>query len=112
MIRLVLILCLLPLTLRAATASWYGEEHRGDPRADGKPFDPDSLICASRVYPRGTILEIRHGRRRVIVIVADYGPAKWVKGVDIDLSRRAFELLAPLGQGRITVEIHVLKPAP
>jgi rare lipoprotein A len=108
---LIVAFLLVPLVLIGAIASWYGEEHRGHIRADGRPFDPDSLSAASWNYPLGTVLEVQHESRRVFVVVNDRGPARWVSGVDIDLSRRAFEMLAPLSLGRIPVTITIVKPA-
>jgi rare lipoprotein A len=89
---------------RGETASWYGEWHRGRPMANGQPFDPDKFICASRRYPMGTRLLVRSGYWSVVVVVTDYGPARWTKR-DIDLSRAAFRRLAGLEIGLLDVSI-------
>ena len=81
-------------------ATWYA---KGLPR-------PDALTAASTKHPRGTKLRVYHGPRSVVVVVNDYGPERWT-GVDIDLSRGAFMVLAPLQKGRINVRIEVLHEA-
>src|SRR5437868_1428096 len=68
-----------------ATASWYGEDHRGRLMANGQRFNPDRLTCASWNYPFGTELRVTHGQRTVTVIVTDRGPALDLHR-DIDLS--------------------------
>lgn len=88
-------------------ASWYGEEHRGRTMANGRPFNPDALTCASWFYPLGTVVEVKHGRRLVYVCVTDRGPRADLvaAGRVIDLSRRAFELLGDINVGLVPVEI-------
>jgi len=54
------------------------------------------LLVAHRTLHKGTRLRVEHGDRSVIVIVCDTGPAKWT-GRDLDLSERAFRVLASRG---------------
>lgn len=89
-------------------ASWYGEEHRGKPMANGRPFNPDVASCASYDYPLGTVLRVKHGAANVIVTVTDRGPNKRL-GRKLDLSRAAFTSLAAPGSGLITVQVEVVK---
>jgi len=105
-----------PPIVRAARASFYGEEYRGRPMAwKGLPFDPGALTCASWFYPFGTVLEVRSGGRTVHVAVTDRGPA-WElvrQGIVLDLSERAFALLSPdrthpLRPGPIPVSLRVI----
>lgn len=93
--------------VQRGAASWYGEEHRGRPMADGRPFNPDALTCASWYFPLGTVLHVRHARRSVYVVVTDRGPQRDLvrAGRVVDLSRRAFELLGNLNHGLLPVEI-------
>jgi rare lipoprotein A len=79
--------------------------------ANGQPFDPNRLTCASWFYDFGTRLHIRHEGRYVVVVVTDRGPAKNLvrQGRIIDLSRAAFARLAPLGQGLIRVKLTRLR---
>jgi rare lipoprotein A len=86
-------------------ASWYGEEFRGKPQANGEPYDPDAMTCAYWRLPFGTRLRIQHGEKEVIVTVTDRGPGKYRDSRLIDLSRAAFAALAPLEEGIIKVTV-------
>lgn len=87
-------------------ASWYGDECKGRLMANGKPFDPGAMTCASWDYPLGTKLRVYCGWRGVNVTVTDRGPAKRLLSTRrLDLSRAAFKAIAPLEQGVIPVRI-------
>jgi rare lipoprotein A len=88
-------------------SSWYGDECKGLPMANGQPFNPAAMTCASWDYPFGTKLRVVHKARAVTVVVTDRGPAKrlYRKGRKLDLSREAFRRLAPLEKGLIEVKI-------
>jgi rare lipoprotein A len=92
----------------ADKASWYGEEHRGHPMANGKPFDPDKLTAASWFYPLGTRVVVTHDDRSVVVEITDRGPAKRLvkEGRKIDLSHAAFAKLADPDVGLIEVTVN------
>lgn len=90
-------------------ASWYGEWFRGRTTACGEPYDPDAMTAAHKTLPCGTRLRVEHGDRSVIVTVTDRGP--YVRGRFLDLSRGAFDRLAPLGEGLLDVRATLL-PAP
>lgn len=100
--------------VQRGAASWYGEEHRGQPMADGRPFNPDALTCASWFFPLGTVLRVQCGRRCVYVIVTDRGPRRDLvaQGRVVDLSRRAFELLGNLNVGLLPIEIVSIQSIP
>lgn len=106
MLRIALVSLLLALAnnLDAGIASWYGEDHRGLLMANGKPFDPDKLTCASWHYPFGTRLRVSYAGRSVVVTVTDRGPNKRLKR-EIDLSRAAFRRLANEKLGLIEVKV-------
>lgn len=89
-------------------ASWYGEDHRGKLMANGRPFNPDAMTCASWHYPLGTRLKVRSGTRQVIVTVTDRGPNRRFKKRIIDLSRASFARLAPLSRGLTQVNVERL----
>lgn len=96
----------------AGTASWYGEAHRGRFMANGKPFNPDELTAASWFYPLQTRLRVTcrmaHQEPSIVVVtVTDRGPARRLvkNGRIIDLSRSAFEKLAPPAVGLIYVSV-------
>ena len=92
----------------SGTASWYGEELRGRAMANGKPFNPDAMTCASWNYPLGTKLDVQHVAagitNTVRVTVTDRGPNKRLGRV-IDLSKAAFAKLAENKRGLITVQV-------
>lgn len=80
-------------------ASWYA---RGARTASGEAFDPDGMTAAHLTLPFGTRLRVCHGGACVVVRITDRGPAAWT-GKELDLSRGAFALLAPLSRGVIDV---------
>jgi len=104
-----------PLT---GLASWYGEELRGKPMANGNKFDPDNLTAASWYYPLGTRVWVtlrspafgpqRTAPPSVLVTITDRGPAKRLvrQGRIIDLGQAAFRKLAhpDLGLVEVTVQ--------
>lgn len=93
------------MIVEACDASWYGPGFAGRPTASGEIFDPDRLTAAHRDLPFGTVVEVAHGGRTVAVEITDRGPFADVARRCLDLSRAAFEALAPLDAGVIPVEI-------
>lgn len=93
-------------------ASWYGEGYRGSPMANGQPFDPDKMTCATYLYPLGSVIEVTPVRptpglrRSVIVTVTDRGPH--VEGRHVDLSRAAFAAICTLERGLIGVRLRLI----
>jgi rare lipoprotein A len=81
--------------------------------ANGEPFNPSAMTAASWDFPLGSQVKISCGDRSVVVTITDRGPAPRVKdrGRIIDLSRGAFEKLAPLAVGVITVKVELLDAA-
>src|ERR1043166_4242393 len=97
-------------------ASWYGEDHRGRLMANGKKFNPDKLTAASWFYPlgtkvRATLKSPKQSSRRVLVTVADRGPAhELVRGGRvIDLTHAAFSKLASPDSGLVAVVVEPVK---
>src|ERR1700726_318026 len=100
MIKLTIIILMLTLTTGAlltrlpitrGLASFYGTRFAGKKTAYGEAFDPKKLTCASRFYPKNTMLTVYYPRTKlsVTVRVNDRGPS--IKGRVIDLSERAAE---------------------
>lgn len=105
---LALLLAVSPLQAAAPTsglASWYGEEHRGKLMANGKPFNPDRLTCASWHYPFGTRLRVRTASKSVVVTVTDRGPNRRFRERVVDLSAAAFRRLADPDIGLVRVRV-------
>jgi rare lipoprotein A len=105
------LLIALPAWAGPRVASWYGEEHRGRLMANGRPFDPDRLTCASWFFPLGTRLNVGHAGRWVTVEVTDRGPHRRLvrQGRVIDLSREAFRRIGDLNNGLVPVKLRYAK---
>ncbi len=78
--------------------------------SSGERLKDGDFTAASWDYPFGTLLRISHNGRNIVVRVNDRGPAKrlYRAGRKLDLSRRAFERLAPLSKGVIRVEVECI----
>ncbi len=91
-------------------ATWYGEEWTGRKTRNGEVFDPNSFTAASNTLQMGTFARITNtdNGKTVVVWVNDTGGFTRY-GIKIDLSRRAFEQIADLGEGRVKVRIEALE---
>ena len=89
--------------LQRGKASFYAKHFHGRKTASGERLHPDSLTCAHRSYPFGTLLHVYNpaNGRSVNVRVTDRGP--YVRGRIIDLSWLAAKKLGIIGQGVATV---------
>ena len=100
-----------PLKLHAQTglqqgkASFYARSFAGRKTASGERLHNDSLTCAHRTYPFGTLLKVTNpaNGRSVVVRVTDRGP--FVRGRIIDLSWRAAKELDIISQGVAVVSV-------
>ena len=95
---------------KKAHASYYANKFHGKRTASGTRFDNNKLTAAHRKFVFGTMLRITNERngKHVIVTVTDRGP--FVKGREIDLSRRAFmQITSNKGGGETSVTIEVMK---
>jgi rare lipoprotein A len=95
---------------RKAHASYYAKRFHGKRTASGTRFDNNKLTAAHRKFAFGTMLRITNERngKHVIVTVTDRGP--FVKGREIDLSRRAYmQMTSNKGGGETLVTIEVMK---
>jgi rare lipoprotein A len=92
--------------VQTGIASYYAKRATGSRTASGDRLHHDSLTCAHRTYPFGTLLKVTNpaNSRVVIVRVNDRGP--FVRGRIIDLSWGAARELGILAQGvaRVTVQ--------
>ncbi len=75
--------------ISSGVATWYG----------GVP----AKTAAHKKLPRGTMVKVTNlsNGKSVIVKINDYGPV----GAEIDLSKDAFEAIAPIGAGRANVKL-------
>jgi uncharacterized protein YabE (DUF348 family) len=85
-------------TWQQGQASWYERPASWSSRS--------GLRAAHRWLPKGTVVQVTSldTGERITVIIDDRGPYG-VAGRIIDLSREAFEQLAPLGQGVLRVHL-------
>jgi rare lipoprotein A len=107
-----LIALLISFTAQAQTesgkASFYSKRSSGRRTASGERLHHDSLTCAHRTYPFGTLLLVTNpaNGNHVIVKVTDRGP--YVRGRVIDLSMRAAKELGIVAQGIAPVIVEKL----
>ena len=87
-------------------ATYYSKRATGARTASGERLHRDSMTCAHRTYPFGTLLKVTNpsNKQEVIVKVTDRGP--FTRGRIIDLSWGAAKELGILADGvaMVTVE--------
>ena len=88
-------------------ATYYPKRATGARAASGERIHHDSMTCAHRTYPFGTLLKVTNpsNGKEVFVKVTDRGP--FVKGRIIDLSWRAAKELGIMAQGVAMVKVEV-----
>ena len=102
---------LLPAQTQKGKATYYSRRATGARTASGERLHHDSLTCAHRTHPFGTLLKVTNpsNGKDVIVKVTDRGP--FARGRIIDLSWSAAKQLGILAQGVATVLVEVYKEA-
>jgi rare lipoprotein A len=97
--------------VQTGKASYYALKFTGRKTASGERMHHDSLTCAHRTYPFGTLLKVTNpaNGKSVIVRVTDRGP--YVKGRIIDLSARAAREIGIIAQGIAPVIVERHNPA-
>ena len=90
-------------------ASFYSKRATGARTSSGERLHHDSMTCAHRTHPFGTLLRVTNERnvREVVVRVTDRGPHS--RGRIIDLSHAAAEKLGIINQGVAVVRVEPLK---
>ncbi len=96
----------LPAQKQKGRATYYSKKSTGTRTANGEKLHHDSMTCAHRTHPFGTLLKVTNpsNKKEVIVRVTDRGP--FTRGRIIDLSWRAAKKLGILNDGvaMVTVE--------
>ena len=94
------------------TASYYGNKFHGKKTSDGSRYNRDSMTCAHKTYPFGTLLRVRNPKndRIVIVKVTDRGPHS--RNRLIDLSYAAAKELDIVRAGIAKVEVYKIDILP
>jgi rare lipoprotein A len=86
-------------------ASYYNEGFAGNTTANGESYDPNDLTAAHRTLPFGTRVKVKYDNKFVIVRINDRGP--YHEDRIMDLSEKAFSLLAPTSKGVIDINFEV-----
>lgn len=99
-----------------SSASYYHPNYKGRQMANGQPYDPAALTCATWDHPLGAELRLdyvsrRGARRSVRVTVTDRGPHERLvaQGRRFDLSLAAFRVLENPRAGVIEVTVTRLR---
>lgn len=89
-------------------ATYYSKRATGARTASGEKLHHDSMTCAHRSYPFGTLLKVTNlsNDKSVIVRVTDRGPFR--KGTIIDLSWGAAKEIGMLARGIQSVKVEVV----
>lgn len=91
-------------------ATYYADYFHGKKASDGTLYHRDSMTCAHKTYPFGTLLRVRNKKNgnEVYVTVTDRGPFR--RGCIVDLSRAAAEQLDMIASGVVPVEVELVEP--
>ncbi len=91
-------------------ASWYGDELRGKPTANGERFDPDGFTAAHRTLPLPSYVEVTsvESGRTILVRINDRGPFHGNRIIDLSLG--AARLLGTTGRGAHQVRLRRVYP--
>jgi len=111
-VLIVSVLSNIAMSQQVGKATFYTNKLKGHHTSDGGKYHPDSLTCAHRTYPLGTVLKVRNPQNglEVIVKVTDRGPRQ--KRLMIDLSYSAAKQLDIIRYGIARVEITKLDSMP
>ena len=91
-------------------ASYYAKSWTGRKTADGSRLHHDSLTCAHKTYPFGTLLKVTNPANGLSVIVKVTDRGTYVKGRIVDLSVRAAKELGILSRGIAPVIVERYNP--
>lgn len=100
----------LKLFKEKAHASYYHQKFNGRKTANGEIFDNDLYTAAHKTLKFGTKIRVTNtvNDSSVIVTINDRGP--FIKGRELDLSRRAFMEIAKFKErGYLIVNIEILE---
>lgn len=105
---IILLINILPYSVFAqqkGKASYYSDKFHGRKTSSGQLYHKDSLTCAHKTYPFGTLLEVRNPKngKSIVVEVTDRGP--FSRNRIIDLSHAAAKHLGIIKQGVALVEL-------
>lgn len=112
MLLMAIMTCLSVWGQQQGKASFYPKRATGARTASGERLHHDSLTCAHKYYPFGTMLKVTNlnNKKSVVVKVTDRGP--FIKGRIIDLSWGAAKAIDMLRQGIAPVKVEVVDETP
>lgn len=104
-ILLISVLCFSGFAQEKGKASYYSDKFQGRKTSSGERYHRDSLTCAHKTYPFGTMLQVKNPNngKTVIVEVIDRGPH--TRNRIIDLSYAAAKQLGIVNHGVAVVEL-------
>jgi rare lipoprotein A len=88
---------------QTVSATWYGNELKGNRTASGEMFNPSGMTAAHRSLPFGTCVMVGNPKtgQKVAVRINDRGP--FTKGVSLDLSAVAARAIGMRSTQSITM---------
>lgn len=97
---------------KKGVASWYGEDFNRRKTSNGEYFDMNRLTAAHATLPLPSYVKVTNlqNGREVVVRVNDRGP--FVDTRVIDMSKAAADALGYKNQGKTTVRVQYIGPAP
>jgi rare lipoprotein A len=99
---LAMALAAIAIPVHGQTATYYHPSLAGRTKANGRPYNPNAMTAASNNYRLGQRVKVTNRKtgRSVVVTITDR-----CGNCSIDLSRAAFQRIAPLKQGRVPVRV-------
>lgn len=93
-------------------ASWYGPQFHGKRTANGEIFDENQLTAAHPTLPMPVLARVTNleNGKSLIVRVNDRGP--FAAGREIDMSKKAAEMLGFMQKGTAKVRVQYIGRAP
>lgn len=93
-------------------ASWYGPQFHGKQTANGELFDENALTAAHPTLPMPVLARVTNleNGKSIIVRINDRGP--FAAGREIDMSKKAAEMLGFMQKGTAKVRVQYVGRAP
>ena len=92
---------------KVGNATFYSKRAHGAKMANGVRYHKDSMFCAHKTYPFGTLLKVRNLKNDKIVIVKVMDRGPHARNRIIDLSYAAAKKLDMIRFGYVPVEISI-----
>ncbi|MGL4598068.1 MAG: septal ring lytic transglycosylase RlpA family protein [Bacteroidia bacterium] len=93
-------------------ASWYGEAFAGRKTSSGEIFCPDSMTCAHKTLPFGSLVRVTNLKNDSVIVVKVTDRLPQNSKRCIDLTSAAAKRLNFLRAGLTTVKLEVIGKAP